>query len=214
MNANSCWTPSAWKKDAVWPCVAGIVEPSARGYAWGCGWKNETVGLLYGQTPDGGASRKICRGELTVDDEDVSRARRNVGNVQEVDVVLGEGHDGLVVSGVGRLLDVSPLERGRVRGVEVAHVEEVDLVVGERVEDVRVVVKDGVEGLDVELAGVHGLGGPRLGASIVEVHVRGVGLVRVDEVDGVEELREVAGGASAVEGTKGPDEYLLMIWAN
>ena len=27
MNANSCWTPEVWKKEAVSPCSAGKVEP-------------------------------------------------------------------------------------------------------------------------------------------------------------------------------------------
>ena len=51
MNANSCWTPDSWKKDAVWPCAAGKDLPSAPGYAWVAGWKNETAGKRVGNLP-------------------------------------------------------------------------------------------------------------------------------------------------------------------
>ena len=40
MNANSCWTPEVWKKEAVLPCDAGKVAPL---YVCDWGWKNETV---------------------------------------------------------------------------------------------------------------------------------------------------------------------------
>lgn len=57
--------------------------------------------------------------EGEVDDEDVGLAGGEPGDVEEVDVVLRERHDGLVVRRVeARLADVRPGEpaRGRVRG--------------------------------------------------------------------------------------------------
>lgn len=123
-----------------------------------------------------------------------------------MNVVLREPHNRLIVGGEGRGLDIIPVQRGGVGSFEVAHVQEEDLVVGDRIEDVRVVVEDGVEGENVEGTDVDGLGGPRLGAGVIDVHARRVGLVRIYEVNGVEELREVAGGAVAIERTAGPDE--------
>ncbi len=123
-----------------------------------------------------------------------------------MNVVLREPHDGLVVGGEGRGEGIIPVQRGGVGSFEVAHVQEEDLIVRDRIEDVRVVVEDGVEVENVEGTGVHRLGGPRLGAGVIDVHVRRVGLVRIYEVDGVEELGEIAGGAVAIEWTAGPGE--------
>ena len=84
---------------------------------------------------------------LTVNDEDVGGTGRKARDVEEVDVVLRESHDGLVVASIGRLFDVYPGNRSGVGGNERAHIEE-EQFIGSRdgVEDIRVVVKDGSEG--------------------------------------------------------------------
>lgn len=58
-----------------------------------------------------------------MNDKDVGRAGRDTGDINEVDVVLGEGHDGGVVASVRRSLDVIPAERGASSSSQRAHVE-------------------------------------------------------------------------------------------
>ena len=64
------------------------------------------------------------KGVRTVNDEDLRVTLINVGNIEEVDVVLRESHDGFVVASIGRLFDVYPGNRSGVGGNERAHIEE------------------------------------------------------------------------------------------
>lgn len=59
----------------------------------------------------------------TVDDEDVGGAGIDTGDINEVDVVLSEGHDGVVVASVWRGLNIVPTERRAVCGSQSTHIE-------------------------------------------------------------------------------------------
>ena len=85
------------------------------------------------------------KGVRTVNDEDLRVTLINVGNIEEVDVVLSERHDRLVVGPVRRLLDVGPRNGGRVGSDLALHIKEVQFaLVGDGVEDVGVMVKNGL----------------------------------------------------------------------
>ena len=60
-----------------------------------------------------------------MDNENLGRTSWSTGRADEVDVVLGESHSGLVVSSVRRRLGVCPIESGGTGGLELAHVSEV-----------------------------------------------------------------------------------------
>jgi hypothetical protein len=143
------------------------------------------------------------RARRTVDDVNARLTSRVAGHVQEVDVVLGDRHYGVVASRERCLLDVIPRDRGAVgRGLR-AEVEGPQLAAGDSVEDVGVVVQDSFEVGRVEAAGGHQLLRP--GATACRIEDVECGLVRgvsVEEVDGVEELRQVAGRVGAVKRTK------------
>lgn len=49
-----------------------------------------------------------------MNDEDVGRAGGDTGDINKVDVVFGEGHDGVIVAPVRRRLDVVPGERSAI----------------------------------------------------------------------------------------------------
>ena len=83
---------------------------------------------------------------LTVNDEDVGRARVSTRNVDEVNVIVSKSHHWLVIATVGSALGVLPAERIWLCGLQLTHVQGIHLVVRNRVEDIRVVVKDGSEG--------------------------------------------------------------------
>ena len=110
-----------------------------------------------------------------MDDEDLGFPRRDVGDVKEVNVVLGKGHHGLVAGAKRSLLDIGPSERGRVGRRLCFHVEEEEIGPRDGIEDVGVVVEDGCEVGGVELAGGDGLLGPGLLGGIVNVDRGGVG---------------------------------------
>ena len=141
-----------------------------------------------------------------VDDEDVCLARLEARHVEEVDVVLREGHHRRVPRRVeARLAHIRPRQRrapGRRRGVgsgsDGGEVEEEELARGERVEDVGVVVEDGFVVGGVERGGTgrgrDGLLGPGLGAGVVDVDGGGVGGVGGERVDAIEELEEYGKG--------------------
>lgn len=93
-----------------------------------------------------------------MNDEDVGRSCSSARNVDEVDVVLRESRNRLVVSTEGGLLDVGPIKGGGLRGLQFAHVQEVQFVVRDRVKDVRVVIEDSDEVREVKLASVRLLG--------------------------------------------------------
>jgi hypothetical protein len=65
----------------------------------------------------------------TVDDEDVCLAGGCARHVKEVNVVLGEGHSGLVRRAVRSHLEVGPSEGRAVGGLEEAHVKVEELAV-------------------------------------------------------------------------------------
>ena len=108
--------------------------------------------------------------KLTVDDEDLSFSRGNVGDVEEVNVVLSKGHDGLVAGAEGGLLDIGPGERGRVGRRLCLHVEEEEIRPRDGIEDVGVVVEDGIEVRRVELARGDRLSAPGLRGCVENVH--------------------------------------------
>lgn len=58
-----------------------------------------------------------------MDDEDIGGAGRHARNINEVDVILGEGHDGAVITPVRGSLDVVPAERGAGSGSQGTHVK-------------------------------------------------------------------------------------------
>lgn len=58
-----------------------------------------------------------------MNDEDVGRAGRDTRDINEVDMVLGEGHDGGIVASVRRSLDVIPAERRASSSSQRTHVE-------------------------------------------------------------------------------------------
>lgn len=62
-----------------------------------------------------------------------------------------------------------------------------------RTEYIGVVVKDGLEVCEIQRAGVDTLGGPGFGGGIINVDVGRVGLVGVQEVDGIIKLIEFIG---------------------
>ena len=144
--------------------------------------------------------------EGEVDDEDVCLPRLEARHVEEVDVVLREGHHRRVARRVeARLAYIRPRQRRagrRVRGRgDGGEVEEEELAGGERVEDVGVVVEDGfvvggVEGWRGGGGGGDGLLGPGLGAGVVDVDGGGVGGVGGEGVDAVEELENGRGKVS------------------
>jgi hypothetical protein len=61
-----------------------------------------------------------------VDDEDGGASGGNIGDAEEVDVVLGNGHDGVVVCrrDTGHFL-IRPCDGGTIPGSERPHVERV-----------------------------------------------------------------------------------------
>ena len=141
-----------------------------------------------------------------MNNEDVGTACGDAGNVKEMNVVLSECHDGVVAIGEGGLLHILPCDGGGVGGGHLLHVEEEELAMREGVKDVRIVVEDGVEGSRIKGASGDGLGGPGLCACIVDVDGRGVGGVAIEDVDGVEELCEVARCVCAVKRSADADE--------
>lgn len=38
-------TPADWKREVVFPWVAGKLSPLDAGYDWASGWKNETIDI-------------------------------------------------------------------------------------------------------------------------------------------------------------------------
>ena len=136
-----------------------------------------------------------------MNDENVRIASGGAWNIDEVDVVLGKSHYGVIVA-IRRLGHVCPREGGGVGSSQAVHVQEEELALGYRVEDVGVVVEDGIIRGGIEGARSGRLCSPGFGGGVEDVHVGGVRFVAVDDVDGVEELREVAGRASAVKGSK------------
>lgn len=136
-----------------------------------------------------------------MDDEDVRIPGGGPWDVDEVNVVLGESHYGVIVP-VRRLGHVRPAEGSRVGSSQAVHVQEEELALGYGVEDVGVMVEDGIIRSGIEGARSGRLCSPGFGGGVEDVHVGGVRFVAVDDVDGVEELREVAGRASAVKGSK------------
>lgn len=58
-----------------------------------------------------------------MNDEDVGRAGRDTRDINEVDVVLGKGHDGGIVTSVRRSLDVIPAKSRASSSSQRAHVE-------------------------------------------------------------------------------------------
>lgn len=139
---------------------------------------------------------------LTVDDEDVCRAGGDAGYVDEVDVVIRQRHRRLVTRPIRRRAHVIPGQRVALRSRQHIHIDEPHLsAVRNEVEHVRVMVEDGAVRLrQVEAGGRGGLGGPLVARGIVDVDIVRRGLVGIEEVDGVEELGEVAGGVGPVEG--------------
>ena len=111
--------------------------------------------------PTSDQSRTTLRAlSLTVDDEDVRIACGGARDINEVDVVLGESHHWLVGVAVRSLADICPGKGGRVGSSQVAHVQEEEFALGDGVEDVGVMVKDRVEGGEIEFASIDLLRSP------------------------------------------------------
>ena len=94
----------------------------------------------------------MVRGKLTVDDEDLGVPCGNVGDIKEVNVVLGEGHHRLVAGAERGLLDIGPGERGRVGRRLCSHIQEEEVRARDGIEDVGVVVENSSEVGGVQLA--------------------------------------------------------------
>lgn len=95
-----------------------------------------------------------------MDNEDLGVTLGSSWYVQEMNVVLSNGHDGLVRCIVGCFLDVGPREGTGVSRLEITHVKEEELALRESIENVGVVVENGIERGKVEGAGIHGLSSP------------------------------------------------------
>jgi hypothetical protein len=65
-----------------------------------------------------------------VNDEDQSRTGRNVRNVEEVNVILGERHDGSVIIGEWCLLDIAPRQGCALSSFQGTHIKEKKNAVG------------------------------------------------------------------------------------
>lgn len=137
---------------------------------------------------------------LTVNNKNIRIASGCAWNIDKVDVVLGKSHYGVIVA-VGRLGHVCPREGGGVGSSQAVHIQEEEPALRDGVEDVGIVVEDGIIRSGIERAGSGRLCGPGFGGGVEDVHVGGIRFVAVDDVDGVEELRQVAGRASAVKGS-------------
>jgi len=154
---------------------------------------------------------RVCLGRrlvpAVVDDEDVFLARAEIGNIKEVDMVVGDDHNGVVTAGVGSVADVVPGESATGRSLLLAHIEIPELVCAHGVENVGIMVKDSGKVGRVEAVGGDLLGGPGLGGRVVNIDVGGVLRVSAHDVDGVFILREVASGVSAIKrrATRGGD---------
>ena len=110
-------------------------------------------------------------GQLTVNHKDIDRAGGNSRNTDEVDVVLGEGHDGGVVAAVRGRLYVLPGDRVRLCSGLFTQVERVHFTMRNCVKYVRVVIEDCFEVGRVKIASGDLLSGPRLLSSVVNVDV-------------------------------------------
>ena len=95
-----------------------------------------------------------------MDDEDLGIACGGTRDVQEMNVVLSKCHNRLVRCIIRCFLDVGPGETTGVGRLKVAHVKEKQLALGESIENIRVVVENGIVGGYIEGAGVYGLGSP------------------------------------------------------
>jgi hypothetical protein len=145
-------------------------------------------------------NRKVCR--LTVDDEDASLAVGVARDVEEVNVVLGDGHHRAVALRLDRrrARDL-PSEGGRVSSRALLHAEEGEAALGQGKEDVGVVVEDDGHVVRIDAGGVHLLDGPGCLGGVEDVDGGSVGGVGAEDVHGVEVLREVACRLGTVEGT-------------
>jgi hypothetical protein len=52
---------------------------------------------------------------LTMDNINVSTTSRDIGNIQEMDMIVGQSHDWTVISSVGRGSDIGPRNRTALR---------------------------------------------------------------------------------------------------
>lgn len=72
---------------------------------------------------------RILESTLTVNDEDLRITCGCIRDVQEMNVVLGKSHHGLVGGVIWGCLGIDPGECGGVGSFEVTHVEEEDFAV-------------------------------------------------------------------------------------
>ena len=74
-----------------------------------------------------------CEEIHTVDHKDICISIRQTGNVQEMNMVLREGHYRLVICAQAQRLNVIPRDGGRVGRFEKAHVQGIEILLGERI---------------------------------------------------------------------------------
>jgi len=134
-----------------------------------------------------------------VNDKNTDIPWLSIWHTQEVNVVLGKCHYRAVILTEIQCLDEVPWDGCRRGCFHCAHIETVQIAVGKGIEDICVVIQDGVERGIVERARSGGLSRPRLGTSIIDVDRIRVLCVSVQDVDGVEELGEVASRVCTVE---------------
>lgn len=53
---------------------------------------------------------------------DVGATSRHTGNIEEEDMILSEGHHGLIVTRIWRFFNVYPLERSAIGSFQETHV--------------------------------------------------------------------------------------------